>query len=193
MTIHRSNLLGPAMLTVAVMCVLMTGCSAGDEPGTNGGAAGGGGVTTAPGPGQPGSATDPDQDTGGTAALVWNECPIDASGAPKVVQAIEEITGYEVIEELSCRFTDGVRLADIMVVGNNDHVLDAKQPFTQRGYHITDLDRGQNGFLAVGELDAHARANFGDLALVLNMSSFEADSAGYAMLARAIMDIAVGR
>jgi hypothetical protein len=183
---HRARLGRHAVLLGAVVGLLMAGCSASDQPGDearagNDGAANGGTATTGPGAAA--------GDSGGT-SLVWGECPIEADRAPEVIQLISDVTGYDVIEESPCRFTDGARLVTFWVSGSSG-VVDHRQPFVDRGYRITELDRGQEGFLAVGELDAHARADFGDVSLTLDMSSLETDHAGYERLVRGLIDVAI--
>lgn len=176
-----------AVLLAAVVGLLATGCSGSDPLGGGAGIGGDGprgDAATTTGP-DAGAAAD-----GGGTSLAMGECPIDADRAPEVIQLILDVTGFEVIEEHPCRFTDGVRLVNFRVSGNSG-MVDARQPLVDRGFQITDLDRGQDGFLAVGEIDAHAEANFGDLTLSVDMSSLDTDHSGYERLVRGLMDIAV--
>lgn len=116
--------------------------------------------------------------------LVWNECPIDLA-------TVNAITGLELSnEDSACSFRDGVRVVSINVLGAS---LDPRQDYERQGFAITDIDRGDYGFVGTKETEAQAYVVVGDLSLRIGLLSFALDPAGYRTLALELIDASLKR
>lgn len=191
------------LLLAALVAGVMTACSGGGSDDGEGdaaatsdgaGATGGEAEPAQPDEGAGDGGGDPGEGEtagdGGATGLAWNECPIVGHKVDELLVIIEDHAGFAVDDDGNCRFSDGVRVMTLRVHGNNDGGYE-REPWEDRNYQITDLDRGENAFVASSEIEAHARAAFDDLVLTMDTSSLELDHGGLEALARDVFDVAV--
>lgn len=154
--------------------VAMTACSNDTDGGDIGWQPGGGGELTA------------------ASNLTPGHCPVDASQVAAAVG--RELPADPDSIGASCHFGDGTAEVRILVTKSTVDPADnrARDLAARSGYQVTDLERGDAGYLATRDTDALAATTFGDANLSVNTSGVPLYRAGFEKLAHSLIDAATG-
>jgi hypothetical protein len=122
-------------------------------------------------------------------SLSPGQCPLDAGD-------VAAITGRKLPADPDglgeCRFGDGT--ADILVLvtksSGDPENTGMRELAAQSGFQVSDLDRGEYGYLAIRGDDATANTTFGNVHLGVEITGFELDEAGFEQLAHSLIDAA---
>jgi hypothetical protein len=138
------------------------------------------------GAGQPApSRANPAPDVAGK--LVVGKCPLGADDVAKAVG--QRLTSDPDGTGMACEFSDGT--ASVVVIVGGGELSSDREYLSGSGREVTDLARGEDGYLATKGDKVNAAADFGEVSLGIAMHGLGQDRARHEKISLALIDAAV--